>query len=280
MRVAIIFDRHREGTTGMYVEAALRGLGVACDHWWLRDVRQLPAGYDLYLRVDHGDDYETALPSSCRPAAFYAIDTHLPHSWRKIQRVAARYDMVFCCHRDAVERLAAAEWLPVACDPSVHAGPTADRVWDVAFVGTEGGLPRKFYLQTLRERYPNSFIGTADYRQMASLYGRSRIGFNYSIRSDVNMRMFEIMAAGALLVTDAGVSADLGRLGFRDREHLAMYRSPGELFRLVDHYLAHPRERQGIAQAGQRLALERHTYRHRMQSLLATVSQRLGMVAA
>ena len=280
MKVAIIFDQHREGTTGMYWEAALRALGVTCDHWWLRDVQQMPAAYDLYLRIDHGDDYAVELPAHCRPAVFYAIDTHLPHSWRKIQRMATRYDRVFCCHRDAAEQLPGAEWLPVACDPAVHAGPEAERAWDVAFVGTDGGVPRKFYLQALRERYPNSFIGTADYRRMASMYGRSRIGFNYSIRNDVNMRMFEVMAAGALLVTDAGASADLERLGFRNGEHLAIYRTPEELFRLMDGYLARPEERQRIARAGQRLVLERHTYRHRMQRLLAAVSQQRGPVVA
>ncbi|MBI3331169.1 MAG: hypothetical protein HYZ96_03550, partial [Candidatus Omnitrophica bacterium] len=93
MRLALIFDKTRPDTTGVHVERAARALGIAADHWWLRDADRIPEAYDLYLRIDHGDDYAVALPQRLRPAVFYAIDTHLPHSWRKIRRVARRYDL-------------------------------------------------------------------------------------------------------------------------------------------------------------------------------------------
>ena len=277
MRLALIFDKTRPDTTGVYLERAARALNVPYDHWWLRDVGRMEPTYDLYLRIDHGDDYLTLLPDHLRPAAFYALDTHLPHSWRKIRRVAHRYDLVFCCHRTSVMKLPGAEWLPVACDPELHGTEACDPVWDIAFVGTEGGVPRKFYLQALRERYPNSFIGHADYTRMASIYGRARVGFNYSIANDVNMRIFEVLAAGALLITNALRGDDLRQLGLEDRRHLVLYRSPQELLERIAYYLAHPQERQTIAQAGSGLIRQRHTYVHRMEQLLRSVSQRLGV---
>ena len=277
MRVALIFNKTRPDTTGVYYERACQALGVAYDQWWLRDAPQIPARYDLYLRIDHGDDYFTPLPARLRPAVFCVFDTHLRHSWRKISRTAPWYDIVFCCHRDAAQRLAGAEWLPVACDPALHAGVAHAPVWDVAFVGTDGGVPRKFYLQALRERYPNSSIGGADYRHMGSIYGKARIGFNYSIAHDVNMRIFEILAAKRLLLTNALPHDDLRRLGLEDRRHLLLYRSPEELFRLIDHHLAHPEEGRAIAEAGAGVVQARHTYAHRLEQLLATVSKRLGV---
>ena len=277
MRIALIFDASRSDTTGVYFERACHVLGVPCDHWWLRDAAQIPADYDLYLRIDHGDDYTTALPDSLRPLVFYAIDTHLPHSWPKIRRLARRYDLVCCAQANAGGELRNAVWLPLACDPGLHCGESGPAVWDVAFVGTEGGVPRKFYLQVLRERYPDSFIGAADHRQLGSIYGRARIGFNYSIADDVNMRIFEVLAAKTLLVTNALTRDDLDRPGLQDRRHLALYRRPSELFETIEYFLTHEDARRRIAEAGHAAVLERHTYVHRMRQLLSTASQRLGL---
>ncbi len=274
MRLALLFNKTRPDTTGVYFERALGTLGVQADHWALRDVERVPEGYDAYLRIDYGDDYELAWPARLRPSIFYAIDTHLSRSWAKIRRMAGDYDAVFCCHRKASVSLPGARWLPVACDPQLHVAPPTARTLDMAFVGTDGGVPRKFYLQALRERYPNSAIGPADFRQMAALYGRAKIGFNYSIADDVNMRMFEVLAGGALLVTNALTGDDLARLDLSDRRDLVLYRRPEDLFPLIDYYLAHPQERETIARQGQQLALARHTYRHRMQELLAVLEYR------
>jgi len=279
MRIALIFENLIGATTGFYFHRACRPLGVAGDHWRLRDAAKIPAGYDLYLRVDHGEHYEVGLPAHCRPAVFYAIDTHLPHSWRKIRRMAPQFDAVFCCHAEAARRLPKAEWLPVACDSEIHGAVPSEPVWDIAFVGTEGGTPRKFYLQALRERYPSSCIGGFDYTEMASIYSRAKIGFNYAIADDVNMRLFEVLAAKTLLVTNALSGDDLDRLGLRDREQLVLYRTPQELVQCIDHFLRDADERGRIARAGYAAVMERHTYVHRLRQLLDSVSRRLGVQA-
>lgn len=275
-RLALIFNKTRPGTTGGYFERAFRSLGLSCDHWPLKELARIPASYELYLRIDHGDDYEVPWPERLRPAVFYAIDTHVRHSWPKIRRAAPCCDLVFCCHRDGAERLGA-EWLPVACDPDLHVAAPRERDLDVAFVGTDGGVPRKFYLQALRERYPNSAIGSAEYTRIGERYGRARIGFNYSIADDVNMRIFEVLAGSALLVTNALPHDDLHRLGLEEGTHYAAYRSPRELFTRIDHYLAHPEERRRIALAGHQAVLAQHTYRHRMEQLLQSVAEHLGV---
>ena len=43
MKLALIFDKTRPDTTGGYFERACRTLGVAADHWWLRDAERIPA---------------------------------------------------------------------------------------------------------------------------------------------------------------------------------------------------------------------------------------------
>ena len=278
MRLALIFDKTRPDTTGIYFERACRSLGLSVDHWWLRDAARIPAQYDLYLRVDHGDDYAVELPNGLRPAVFYAIDTHLSPTWRKIRRVAAQYDRVYCAQANAARQLGNGEWLPLACDLELHGVIRAPEVvLDVAFVGSDGGVPRKFYLQALRERYPNNFLGSAAYTELGAIYGRARIGFNYAIAADVNMRVFEVLAAGALLVTNALPHDDLGRLGLADGQHLILYRTPKELFERIDYFLAHAQERERIAHAGRARVMERHTYVHRLQQLLASLSRHLDL---
>jgi len=275
MRLALVFDKTRDDTVGIYFERACRELGIAYDHVWTKDAASIPSGYQLYLRIDHGD-YKDDLPGHLWPKIFYAVDTHLPNSWKRIRHLAKRYDLVCCAHRHAAESLANGAWVPLACDPDVHQAPPRQTRWDVAFVGTEGGVPRKFYLQALRERYPNSFIGHAPHTELGTIYGQARIGFNYSIHNDVNMRIFEILCSGSLLMTNRLLHDDLERLGLRDREPLVMYRHPHDLFALLDYYLCHDDERETIARQGMTQVRQHHTYRQRLRQILQLVSDRIG----
>ncbi len=279
MRLALIFDKTRPDTTGIYFERACQTLGLTYEHWSLRDGSRIPASYDLYLRIDHGDDYTIFLPQRLRPSVFYAIDTHLSHSWPKIKRLAGSVDFVFCAQSAAARELHS-EWLPVACDPSTHPNASQATQWDVAFVGTEGGLPRKFILQAIREKYPNSFIGQASHTRLMDIYGCSKIGFNYAIRCELNMRFFEILGSGALLVTNALRDPnDSASLGLQAGEHFIAYENPRQIFPLMDHWLQSERQEQRvrIAQAGMRLVRQRHSYTHRLRQLLDVVSQKLGI---
>lgn len=268
MRVIMIYNQTRPDTTGIYFQRACVRLGVATEHYALTDASRIDAeAGDLFLRVDHGDDYRVLLPPALRPSVFYAIDTHMRKSRPKIARLAPTFDLVFCAHRDAAERLGA-EWLPVGCDLEFHGAASREIAWDVAFVGTPGGVPRKFYLQALRERYPRSRIGPADHRELGAIYSRAAIGFNYSIAGDVNMRVMEVLAAGAMLLTNPLPRADLERLGLRDGQHLVTYRNPEHLVTLLNYYLAHPAEREAIACAGAAVVRAQHTYDHRMRRML------------
>jgi len=278
MRLALVFDKDRADTVGVYFERACQQLGIPYAHWQTKDAHRIPAEFDAYLRIDHGD-YAADLPATRHPCAFFAIDTHLRASWNSIQRQARHYDVVYCAQRQAAGRLGGV-WVPLACDPQLH-GPVEGVVqWDVACVGTEGGVPRKFYLQALRERYPNSFIGHAPHTELGAIYSRAKIGFNYAIRDDVNMRVFEVLASGALLVTNALGHDDLAQLGLTDGVHYVGYRRPQELWDVLDYYLSHDAPRAAIAQAGMTVAHQRHTYQHRLRQMLDGLAKRPDAMSA
>ncbi|MBN1587221.1 MAG: glycosyltransferase [Candidatus Omnitrophica bacterium] len=280
MKIALVFNKERGGTTGEYFESPLVESGHAVRHFWTRDALQMPSDFDLYIRIDHGD-YKFDLPSFARPAVFYAIDTHLKRSFKKIACQAGHYDLVLCAQREGALRLRAkgieARWLPLGCDPRVHAPDRElDRDLDIAFVGTDGKKShRRELLESLKLRYPDSFFGMAEHTEMRNIYGRARVVFNYGIRNDINMRVFEGMCAGALMVTNAPAGSAMEEL-FEEGHHLVVYKSDADLYEKLDYYLSHEQDRQAIAMRGQERVLQEHTYARRVLSLLNTSAHVLG----
>jgi spore maturation protein CgeB len=271
MRLALVFNKEREDTIGCYFERAAKHLKIPYDHYWTSD-GNIPKKYDLYLRVDHGD-YKYDLPADLRPSAFYAIDTHLDKPYEKIKEQAVHYDHVFCAQKDGADKLKRdtgvnADWVPIGCDPEKHRDLGLQKRFDVAFVGTEGKKNlRGELLKALARRYPNSFIGRAESGLLSNIYSSAKIGFNYSINNDINMRMFEVLSCGALLVTNLIRDNGFGEI-FSPGVNTAVYRDPGELFRVVDYYLAHNDERERIAGQGHALAVSSHTYADRLKKML------------
>ncbi len=279
MNLAVFFDRS-PGTIGEYFEAALRSLGHTVEHFSTSQADACRGRYDVYLRIDHGD-YSCEFPSRLRPSAFYVVDAHLAKSWKSIRRQAPHYDVIFCAQRLAAGALPRAHWVPMACDLTVHSRRPGPLHYDVAFVGNDGGVPRKFYLQELRERYPNSFIGKAPHIQMAEIYSQAKIGFHYiectsPLKDMVSMRVYEILASGTLLCANALEAQAFEQVGFTDRRELVIYHQPEELFALIDYYLRHEEERQRIAEAGFRCVRQHHTYQHRAAQIVKKLQEQRG----
>ena len=225
------------------------------------------------------------MPASLRPRAYWAIDTHL--NFARSLRRAQSFDFVFAAQKQGATQLRAAgvrncHWLPLACDPEVH-GPfdlaqgkrlEVEKAYDVAFVGHSFPGPRQELLEQVQRHFPNCFIGPALHTQMGEIYSRARMVINCCLNNDLNMRVFEALAGGALLITNRLEDNGQEEL-FADKVHLVEYGSPEEALALIDYYLRHPQQREAIAQAGHREAVAKHTYRLRMESLLATVAGEL-----
>jgi len=104
-------------------------------------------------------------------------------------------------------------------------------------------------------------------REMADHLERSRIVFNNAIKNDLNMRVFEAMCSGSLLLTD---DADGLTDFFKDRRHLVVY-DEGNAVDLAVYYLRNEGEREAIAEAGRLEVLERHTYERRVETLIGII---------
>lgn len=275
-RVCVIYDnRDRPETTGSYCLRALRELTRATHARPDQTCTLSPADFDLFVRIDDGID--CLLPITLRPLVWWAIDTHL--DFDRCLTQARTADHTFAAQNVGTEALrragvTTAAWLPLACDPAIHRPFDVPKQHDVCFVGNLFPGPRAELIELLRRHFPSHFVGRSYFDDMARVYSASRAAFNRSVRDDLNMRVFEALACGPLLITNA-LSPGAGQDElFRDGVHLATYRDADELLDKLRFYLARPEAREKVARAGREEAVTRHTYRHRMDVVLRSAERR------
>jgi len=262
-----IFSVGDEHTTARYFERAVQAEGRSHTYWdKCPDFKSIKAG-DLFFFVDPAPDWPIGLERIPCTTAAYFIDVHQDLASRL--RLSRFFDVVFIAQKDFVSAFENighpnVHWLPLACDPEIHGRPHEVRKFDVGFVGKLGlqGTWRHDVLTTVLPRYKtNEYNKFYSPRAMADVYGQSKIVFNASINGDLNMRFFEALASGALLVTDR-IKNGLEEL-FMEGKHYVGYTTIEEAIEKIDYYLANPEEQMKIALAGQKLALDAHTYHHR-----------------
>lgn len=281
-------------TTGYHLERALRGLGHTVTYVGPPAAERL--GYaqndrldqllaslspppDCYWWIDSGGPYfPMGIEELSIPSLAYLVDVHIGH-WRPT--VAGFFDAVFYAQKDFGPRLRQAAghdqvyWLPLAAAPDLHHRLELPPLYDVAFVGNinlaHRGTARERRLRQLAARYrTNDFFRPYPPEALAQVYSQSRLVCNISLAGDVNMRVFEATACGSLLLTDA-IGNGLDEL-FEVGHELVTYTDDADLFDRADYYLAHEAERAAIAAAGHRRTHAGHTYAHRAQQVLTTLS--------
>ncbi|MCL5962157.1 MAG: glycosyltransferase, partial [Chloroflexi bacterium] len=234
-----------------------------------------PQKPDLYLWVDpFGRYFPAGLEEVPIPTACYLIDVHLG-TWR--EQVAGFFDSVFVAQKDYLDsfrRVVGHQqvyWLPLAAASDVHRQLDLDRVYDVGFVGNisvaHRDTPRARRLKLVADRFrTNDLYRSYLPEEVGRVYSQSRIVFNTSIAGDVNMRVFEGTASGALMLTDSGANGlnDLFEVG----REVVVFKDDDDLLEKIAYYLAHEDERRQIAEAGHRRTQAQHTYVHRVRALL------------
>src|SRR5262245_55676819 len=258
-KVAVIFDnRVRPDTTGVYCRRALGRL-VEVEHFLPTELSRIPQNvFDLYVNIDDGLQYR--LPRALRPCAFWAIDTHLNPDW--YVEKGPDFDRVYAAQRDGAALLrqagiTSAGWLPLACDPEIHRKHDVPKTLDICFLGHLFPGPRQDLLDLIQRRFRNTFVGQRFFEEMAQMYSSARIVFNRSLRNDINMRVFEALACGSLLMTNDLRDNGQAEL-FRDGIHLAIYADANELLDKLEFYLRREELRERIAAAGLEEAIARH----------------------
>lgn len=227
---------------------------------------------------------------------------HLANLWRQYL-LASDLDAWFFKDRYMVETFRAklglnAHYLPEACQPVWHRRvqlTEADRrkygcdlctasnmyyyrarvleifnEYDLKIWGLD--YPR--YLDSpLRAHYPGIYVAEGE---KAKAFSAAKIVLNtmfYAEIQAVNQRLFEGTGCGAFVITDWNPA--LPEL-FEPEREVVTFRTRQELKEKVDYYLAHPEERQGIADRGYARAHREHTYEKRLGRMLEIVFPHSG----
>lgn len=240
--------------------------------------------------------------------AFWYIENwrHLPY-WKE---TAPQYDYFFHIQPGAFEeqlREAGCQnhaCVLTGCDPEIHRPvdltPEEQEEFscDISFAGA-GYMNRNHFLAGLTDyalkiwgvNWPHPSLREVVQRPeqrftpelFAKIVAGSKINLNLHSSTShpgvdpncdaINPRVFEIAACGGFQLCDPCKGLDAC---FDFESELPVYTSLRELREKVDHYLAHPEEREQIAAAARERALRDHTYEQRARRMLDLIFDTYG----
>lgn len=238
--------------------------------WDMTPVAERP---DLYLWVESVNGHKPLnLQHVTCLKVCYLIDTHY-HLDHAIE-VAQQFDFVFIAQLTDLKELRAEHpqvfWLPLACDPEIHGKQSTPKKYDLSFVG--GMNERRAALLDHLAGYCNVHHERAFWTDMARVFSESKIVLNDASYDDLNMRFFEALAAGSLLLSNPTNGSGQDILFHNQSEYVCHH--DYDLPELVRYYLDNENLREQIADQGRQRVIAAHTYQHRMLDLLDVVSGR------
>ena len=235
--------------------------------------KSIGSKFDLVIEIDGAGQHHLARLFSNTPSILWSIDTHLEEKRNFLKGIAYDFSAIFISNMDHVKDFQDSfggtycEWLPLACDPDLHRKLDLPKLHDISFIGNYSGMKyiqRKLILQLLQCYFKVNIV-QAFGEDMVKVVNESKICFNRSLGGDFNMRVFETLGCGTMLLTDE-IKNGLPYL-FEDGKDLVLYRSYKELLDEVNYYLTNDEEREKIAEQGRQMAL-RNTYYHRAKQIL------------
>lgn len=238
-------------------------------------VRDMPRKPDIFLFTDASEGM-AFLPrgvAECGiPTAFWALDNHLNLRWHK--EYCALFDYAFFTQYDRMVKTRRfygyphLHWLAYCCDDLSHADSGLPRDIEAGHVGGITPDRKKFFAALERQGVHVTVNDRFLLREeVGHFYSRCKIVLNICARYDLNMRSFEAPAAGALVIGQKKLDSAFFRIftpGVNCDVHWF-----DDAAAVIKKYLADDELRRRVAEAGKTLVLGGHTYRHRLDDLLA-----------
>lgn len=156
--------------------------------------------------------------------------------------------------------------VPLACYPLLHKRYKEEKqIYDIGFIGNDTYPHRKKMLNILNQNF-KLLKTTADPGEPYSrLFNQCKMIFNCQMTGDVNMRFFEAISCGRLLVTDYLPEQD--QFAVRGR-HYVTYEDSRHLVDVVKFYLDDAIAREEIAHCGMKHIQEKHNYNNRLNQII------------
>jgi len=256
-------------TTASYYEMAMRRRN---DIEVFRLTDELPQDLDFILNIEPVGKFIKIPGVKC---AYYEIDNHV------IQGRENKY-------YDQADILYLAQWefkdfytgypaydLPLAFDRQLHKPfPKVEEKYEIGMLGNDTYPERRKLLEQMKEHYVvltgNAEPGIPYSKKLSSC----KMLFNFSMNKDINMRVFESIGIGKLLLTDRIPHLDKF---FVEDEHYIGYSDWKELKMKIMYYQHRSCYRNQIARAGHAHGLKFHTYDNRLDLVLQDLAGEKGV---
>ncbi len=249
----------------------------------LEELRNRGDAQDIFAHLVHSP----ALPADIHRCPIPTVSLDIDSFWWTESRIrwSMLFDYVFVWHKSFVPRYQAAGHpkvfaMPHAVDAHAYAdwAPESGRPLDVGWVGGFGYdqyARRKRIIGGLASRLNMNDVGKRYTKQeTADIYRQSKIVVNVArdeFPQEANMRCYEAMAAGALLITQ--IPSELPEWGFREGEHFIGWRSESDIPALVDKYIENKDQRAKITSAARELTMSGFTFQHCRDRMLAVLAE-------
>lgn len=282
----------------LYYNNALQKLGYKVDHFEPEgDISEF-GKHDYHFWVDWGEDglptdKNWKIPEDGGKKIYVVSDAHLGPEYR--YKKALEFDYVFFNQKRFMPEFAEFllqnkakdkpkywDFLPHAVESQAYHKFEIIKKYDVIFIGhlqdvkNYNGFSRVDFLDRMFKEFPNFYYGSRSpfkpeinmFEDAAKKFSQSKIVLNISIKDDINMRVFESMATGSMLLTNW--IPTLEEL-FKDGVHLVTYKTLDEAVEKAKYYLEHEEEREKIAKNGMKEVLEKHKYEDRIKKIFNIV---------
>lgn len=205
----------------------------------------------------------------CRyPLAAYCIDSSLNEFWHI--PLTKLFDFVYVDQLASVSKFrrngVQATWLPL-CAAKSDFRPAADKKHLITFVGrvTPHRIKRTNLIQYIKQNFPINVVHDISRAAMLDVFAASWIVLNENFFSGLNLRFFQALASGALLLTERhgyGVN-----FHFQEGKHYVGY-SPSDVIATIKSIERSRDAHAPIALRGQEECGRRHTSADRARTVL------------
>lgn len=242
-----------------------------------RILSSVPFNPDLIVYMD---SIERVIPagledSPCPLVAFF-VDSTINSFWQ--HPFAQIFDLVLTDQKPDAEILQQngvnAHWFPLAADTEIYKPSNQHKKYDISFVGSRNPstrTKRENILSLLENHFDiNIFSGDPFLSPLetASVYNQSHIVLNENLFPSVNLRLFETMACGTVVLTEEN---DIGlRDLFIDQKHILTYNSDN-LIEKTSEFLNKIFKLEQISQRSAQLIAEKHSMEKRATQLMELI---------
>lgn len=261
MKILLNYDyRYYPYTTASYIEMAIKA-DKEIEMFRLGEDR-LPCA-DIYINIE---PCQEIIRYPGRKNAFWEIDNHI-HLGQDIEKYN-KTQYLFITQKFYLPLYEPQKtwWIPLACDPEKHKEYTDEKIiYDIGFLGNDTYPYRKELLDRLGKKYRVLRSTAQPGEEYSRMLSRCKLLFNCSMDNDMNMRFFEAISIGRLLLTDKVDGQD--EL-FVDGNHYISFKDWQDLDQKVEYYLKHYNEAEKIAKSGREMAHSMNTYKDRLYQML------------